>query len=116
MPDGRSAVASNLRCQEMFYVLAITPAVVTLTLLAVWARKAGKHYWVFGFAVLGCLVSAAMPWFSIWYAWNVLNDHTANIGAGLLAIGQPLLAPGGAMLGALVGRVVETAVTPHGRR
>ena len=100
----------------MFYVFAITPAVVTLALLAVWAWMAGKHYWVFGFAVLGCLLSAAMPWFSMWYAWNVLNDHTANIGAGLLAIGQPLLAPVGAVLGALIGIVVETAVTLHGRR
>jgi hypothetical protein len=100
----------------MFYVIAITPALVTLLLLAVWALKVGKHNWVFGFAVLGCLISAASPWFSIWYAWNVLNDHTANIGAGLLAIGQPLIAPVGAVLGALFGIVVEAAVRRHGGR
>ena len=98
----------------MFYVIAITPALVTLVLLALLALKVGKHYWVFGFAALGFLLSAATPWFSMWYAWNVLNDHTANIGAGLLAMGQPLIAPVGAVLGASFGIVVEGAVRRRG--
>ena len=91
----------------MFYVISITPALVTLAVIAVWAWKAGKPHWVFGIAALGCLIAATSPWFAMWYAWNVLNDHTANIGAGLLAIGQPLLAPAGAVLGAFFGFVVE---------
>ena len=98
----------------MFYVIAITPGLVTIGLLVVWALKARKHYWVFGLAVLGCLISAATPWFSMWYAWNVLNDHTANIGAGLLAMGQPLIAPVGAVLGASFGIVVEAAFRRRG--
>lgn len=100
----------------MFYVIAIAPAVVTLLLIAAWALKVGKHHFAYAFAVLGCLMPAATPWFAIWYAWYVLNDHTANIGAGLLAIGQPLLAPLGAVLGALLGMVVDAAVRRHGGR
>lgn len=102
----------------MFYVTAFTPALVTLGLVALWAWNVGRHYWVFGFAALGCLLSAATPWIAMWYAWNILNDHTANIGAGLLALGQPLIAPLGAMLGAMLGAlfgvVIEAAVSRRG--
>lgn len=94
----------------MFYLTAIVPALVTLAVLAVWALNSGKHYWVFCFAALGCLIAAAAPWFSTWYAKAVLNDNTANIGAGMLALGQPLIAPAGALLGALVGAIVEVTV------
>ena len=93
----------------MFSAIAITPPLVLVFLLVVLALKAGEHYWVFGFAIMGCLLSAAAPWFCLWYTWNVLNDHTANIGAGLLALGQPLIAPVAAVVGALLGLVVEVA-------
>lgn len=94
----------------MFYITTLAPALVIIILLVVWALKSGKYYWVFGFAVLGCLISAASPWLSNWYAWYVIGDHTPNIGFGLLAIGQPLITPIVAALGALIGIVVETAV------
>ncbi len=100
----------------MSYVTAIAPALVTLALLAVWALDAGKRYWVFGFAALGCLIAAASPWFCIWFVRNVLNDNTANIGAILLVSGQPLIAPIGAVLGALIGIVIEAAVMRPGGR
>ena len=97
----------------MFYVLAFTPALATLVLLAAWAAVAGKHYRVFGCAALGCLISAASPWYAMWHARYVLNDHTANIGAGLLAFGQPVLVPVAALLGAVFGWACETALRPR---
>ena len=43
--------------------------------------------------VLAAAVSLASPQLSAWYTWHVLNDHTANIGAGLLYLAQPVMAP-----------------------
>lgn len=97
-----------------FYVTAITPGLVTLVLLTACAWIVGKRHLVFGMAAVGCLMSAATPWLAMWYASNVLNDHTANIGAGLLGLGQPLLAPLGALLGGLIGFVLEAALRRRG--
>ena len=92
-----------------FFVIAFSPAFLILTMLYVWARRSGKHLRVFGFAALGCLASLLSPWFAMWYAWYVLNDHTANIGAGLLGLGQPVLAPLGTLAGATIANIVEFA-------
>ncbi|MEL6109817.1 MAG: hypothetical protein AAFU85_27730 [Planctomycetota bacterium] len=82
----------------MFFTIAVMPAVVTIAILLLWVRVHRK-YGIFWMAVLGCLLAAATPWFSIWYATHILNDRTANIGAGLLAFAQPVLAPLGAAFG-----------------
>jgi hypothetical protein len=67
----------------IFYALAILPGLVVLGMLAATMRQRGMG-WPLGGAVIGCLLAAASPWISIWFVWNVLGNHTANIGAGLL--------------------------------
>jgi hypothetical protein len=66
--------------------------------------------WPLGGAVIGCLLAAASPWISIWFVWNVLGNHTATIGAGLLVFAQPLLVPLGVGLGALIGGAIGAAI------
>jgi hypothetical protein len=93
-----------------FYALAIAPGLIVLGVLIVMMLKQGRIGWSLGFAVVVCLLAALSPWISIWFVWNVLGDHTANIGAAALVFAQPILAPMGARLGALVGSAIGAAI------
>lgn len=69
-------------------------------------------------AALAVMISLLSPRFLTWYTWNVVGDHTANIGAGILMLAQPVLAPVAGIAGWLVGWALKAAVFPAlaGRR
>lgn len=44
-------------------------------------------------ALVAAVATLAYPEFQAWYVWNVVGDHTANIGYGLLKMGLPVTVP-----------------------
>lgn len=54
--------------------------------------------------VAAALASLESPYALAWTTWNIQGDHTANIGAGLLLLVQPVMSP---LLSLLVFFVVE---------
>ena len=94
----------------MFYLLAIAPAVVILVSLIALASRSDEHQFILILAGIGCVIAAATPWVSLWYTASVLKDPTAIIGAGLLAIGQVVIAPLGTLLGGGCGLLVRAAL------
>lgn len=61
-------------------------------------------------AVLACTGAMASPAVLIWYTREIQGDRTANIGAGLLLLAMPVLAPMAAGIGWGVGSLVRTLV------
>jgi hypothetical protein len=91
----------------IFYALAIAPGLITVGVLIAMMFKQRRVSWSLGCAVVVCLLAASSPWICIWFAWNILGDHTANIGAGALVFAQPILAPMGAGLGGAIGAAID---------
>lgn len=60
--------------------------------------------------VLAAVISMASPQLCAWYVWRIQNDHTANIGAGLLYMAQPVLAPALALTAFVAAKVIAAAV------
>jgi len=96
----------------MFYLYAFAPILAIFALLTMWAMKTRENRLVIYFAGVGGLLVAMAPWFSMWYTSNILNDPTANIGAGLLTMGQFVLAPLGSLIGAFCGVLTQSFRRP----
>ncbi len=90
-----------------FYALAYAPGLITLSVLAVTMLKQGRIGWPLGCAVVGCLLAALLPWILHWFVWNILEIHSANMGAAALEFAQPILAPIGAGLGGAIGAAID---------
>ncbi len=61
-------------------------------------------------AALAITLSLLSPRFLAWYTWNVVGDHTANIGVGILMLAQPILAPVAGFTGWLIGWALKSAI------
>lgn len=91
-------------------LLLYTPGGVALALSLVVAFSLPR-YRLAALAATGAAAAAMIyPEVQAWYVWNVMRDHTANIGYGILKMGLPLTAPVAAILAGVSVAVVKAIV------
>lgn len=92
----------------MFFVYAFAPVIAIVAFLFWLGSRSDRNHCVFVCAGIGAILAAFSPWILRWYTASILKDPTANIGAGLLMLGQVFVAPAVAFLGAMVGALIQS--------
>lgn len=90
--------------------LYFVPGVISIGLCVLGAVHRPRRWPAAVVAIAACGASMALPGWAIWYAREVQGDNTANIGAGILLLAMPVLAPIAAALGWAFGEFVAAWV------
>lgn len=86
------------------------PGAVAVSLSLLVAIFSSRFRIAGSFALLAAAMAMIYPEVQAWYVWNVMRDHTANIGYGILKMGLPLTAPAAAILAGVSAAVLKAIV------